>query len=84
VLIPERIGVLFGFQLESGLADWTDNHEYAVVIAWERAFVVCCPRMGGTVDLLAAVTFEGEEVLLMAKGEVAVLTNMSKFHDSFC
>jgi hypothetical protein len=84
VLIPERIGVLFGFQLESGLADRTDDHEDAVVITRERALVVGCPRMGGTEDLLAAVAFEGEEVLLMAKGEVAVLTNMSEFHDSFC
>jgi hypothetical protein len=80
VLKPDLIGVLLGLHLDPGLAYGTYNDVDAVIVHGQYAFMIICPRMISAVDLLAAVTLEGQEVLLLAEPEGAVLTNVSEFH----
>ena len=59
MLLPNLVGVLSHLDLDSQLANGTDDHVDAVVVTGKDAFVVIRSRMLCAVNLLAPVTFEG-------------------------
>lgn len=78
--LPDLVGVFFRLNLDSQLADGTDDDIDAVVVAGQDASVVIRSRMLCAVNLLAPVTFEGQKVLLLTLPKRAVLTNITEFH----
>ena len=52
----------------------------ALEVSWEGAFMVIRTGMVSTVDTLAPVALEGQEVLACAELKGAMLTNFTEFH----
>jgi hypothetical protein len=67
--LPHLVGVFFHLNLDPHLADGTDDHIDAVVVTGEDAPVVIRSRMLCAMNLLAPVTFKGQEVLLLTLPE---------------
>lgn len=78
--IPYSVGVLFGLHFYSLFTNGTYDHVDAVIVTGKRALVVICSGVIRTENLFAAITFKGQEVLLLAHRERTVLTNVCEFH----